>query len=224
MTKHGNLTFTAQRNFLKARFPDLHFQNQDLANTIQKYKNTDKINNDASALLTILMQKKIEDLRWIVKFELDKDNHLTCLFWMTSDQVNLWLKYYDVVINDNTARTNQYQMPFGVFVIIDNKGKTRLVCQVLASDKTLETHIWILECIRRATEQALIVMFTDADPALDAAIPIVFPETYPAHCIFHIAQNLLKNLKAKLGEKWADFIKQFYQYRNSLCEPLFKQR
>ncbi|CAB4426979.1 unnamed protein product [Rhizophagus irregularis] len=67
-------------------------------------------------------------------------------------------------------------------------------------------------------------MFTDADPALDAAIPIVFPETYSAHCIFHIAQNLPKNLKAKLGEKWKDFIKQFYQCRNSLCEPLFKQR
>ena len=78
-------------------------------------------------------------------------------------------------------------MPFGVFVIIDNKGKTHLVCQVLASDETLETYIQILECIRRATEQAPIVMFTDADPALDVAIPIVFPETYPAHYIFHIA-------------------------------------
>ncbi|PKB94832.1 hypothetical protein RhiirA5_437951 [Rhizophagus irregularis] len=54
------------------------------------------------------------------------------------------------------------------------------------------------------------MFITDADPALDAAIPIVFSETYPAH--------------SKLGEKWKDFIKQFYQCRNSLCEPLFKQR
>jgi hypothetical protein len=49
-------------------------------------------------------------------------------------------------------------------------------------------------------------MFTDADPALDAAIPIVFSKIYLAYCIFHIAQNLPKNLKAKLGEKWDDFI------------------
>ncbi|CAB5382637.1 unnamed protein product [Rhizophagus irregularis] len=41
-------------------------------------------------------------------------------------------------------------------------------------------------------------MFTNADPALDAAIPIIFSETYPAHCIFHITQNLPENLKAKL--------------------------
>ena len=60
MTKHGNLTLTVQRNLLKARFPDLHFQDQDLANVIQKFKNADKINNDASALLTILMQKKLK--------------------------------------------------------------------------------------------------------------------------------------------------------------------
>ncbi|EXX54899.1 hypothetical protein RirG_230330 [Rhizophagus irregularis DAOM 197198w] len=207
MTKYGSLTLTAQRNLLKARFPDLHFQDQDLANVIHKYKIADKINNDASALLTTLMQKKAEDLRW-----------------MSPDQVDLWLRYHDVVINDNTARTNQYQMPLGVFIIIDNKCKSRLVCQVLVSDETLNTHVWILECIKKATETAPIVMFTDADPALDAAIPIVFPETYLAHCIFHIAQNLPKNLKAKLGEKWDDFIKQFYQCRNSLCEPLFKQR
>ncbi|PKY30964.1 hypothetical protein RhiirB3_448319 [Rhizophagus irregularis] len=60
MTKHRNLTLTAQRNFLKPRFPVIHFQDQDLANLIQKYKNMDKINNDASALLTMLMQRKLK--------------------------------------------------------------------------------------------------------------------------------------------------------------------
>ncbi|CAG8697337.1 11324_t:CDS:1, partial [Cetraspora pellucida] len=63
ITKHENLSLTVQRSLLKARFPDLHFQDQDLANAIQKYKKSDKINNDASALLTSLMQKKVEDLR-----------------------------------------------------------------------------------------------------------------------------------------------------------------
>lgn len=79
MTKHGNLTLTAQRNLLRARFPEIHFQDQDLANVIQKYKNVNKIDNDASVLLTMLMKKKAEDLRWVVDFELDNDNHLTRL-------------------------------------------------------------------------------------------------------------------------------------------------
>ncbi|PKK56330.1 hypothetical protein RhiirC2_800252 [Rhizophagus irregularis] len=63
MTKYGSLILTAQRNLLKAQFSDLHFQDQDLANVIHKYKIADKVNNDASALLTTLMQKKAEDLR-----------------------------------------------------------------------------------------------------------------------------------------------------------------
>ncbi|CAB5350440.1 unnamed protein product [Rhizophagus irregularis] len=112
MTKHGNLTLTAQRNLLKARFPDIHFQDQDLANVIQKYKNMDKINNDASALLTMLMQKKAEDLRWVVDFELDNDNRLTHLLWMSPDQFKSWARAYLYKIFtagiESTARVEGY--------------------------------------------------------------------------------------------------------------------
>jgi hypothetical protein len=60
-----------------------------LANVIHKYKIADKVNNNASALLITLMQKKAEDLCWIVDFELNKDNRLIHLLWMTSNQVDL---------------------------------------------------------------------------------------------------------------------------------------
>ncbi|CAB4423407.1 unnamed protein product [Rhizophagus irregularis] len=111
MTKHGNLTLTAQRNLLKARFPDIHFQDQDLANVIQKYKNMDKINNDASALLTMLMQKKAEDLRWVVDFELDNDNRLTRLLWMSPDQVELWLNLCEPLFKQRWNKLlNDYPM------------------------------------------------------------------------------------------------------------------
>ncbi|GES92607.1 protein FAR1-related sequence 5-like [Rhizophagus clarus] len=109
-------------------------------------------------------------------------------------------------------------MPLGVFIVIDNKCKTRLVCQALVSDESFDTYVWILNCIKNATNQTPIMMFTNADPALDAVIPIVFPETYAAHCIFHITQNLPKNLKLKLVKNWNNFIKQFYQYHNSLSD------
>ncbi|PKK59279.1 hypothetical protein RhiirC2_795049 [Rhizophagus irregularis] len=98
------------------------------------YEFADKINNDAFVLLTKLMQKKAEDLCWIVDFELDKDNRLTRLLWMSPDQVEP---------------------------------------TILVSDESLDTHIWILNCIKRATNQAPIVMFTDADPSLNAVIPIM---------------------------------------------------
>jgi hypothetical protein len=73
----------------------------------------------------------------------------------------------------------------------------------------------------QATEKQPLVFFTDADPAMDAAIPVQFPNSYHAHCIYHIGQNLPKNLKGKLGQHYSDFIKNFYKCRNSLCEALF---
>ncbi|CAG8678893.1 14198_t:CDS:2, partial [Cetraspora pellucida] len=120
-------------------------KNQDLANAIQKAKSMTKISNDASVLLTFLMQKKLEDPRWVVDFELNNDNSLIRLLWMSSGQ---------------------------------------------------------------AVDKVPIVMFTDEDPALDATIPIAFSETYSAHCIFHIAQNLPKNLKAKF-ERWNKLLNDF---------------
>src|SRR5438046_101888 len=59
---------------------------------------------------------------------------------------------------------------------------------------------------------------------MDAAIPLQFPDSYHTHCIYHIGQNLPKNLKAKLGSLYNDFIVKFYKCRNSLSESLFFSR
>ena len=59
-------------------------------------------------------------------------NELTGLFWMTSQQHNeLWPKYCDIIIHNNTAKTNWYEMAFSLFVGIDNNYKTRILTQAL---------------------------------------------------------------------------------------------
>ncbi|CAG8766355.1 10760_t:CDS:1, partial [Cetraspora pellucida] len=39
---------------------------------------------------------------------------------MTSEQMSLWLEYYNIKPNDNTSKTNRYQMPLSLFLIVDN--------------------------------------------------------------------------------------------------------
>ncbi|CAB4425742.1 unnamed protein product [Rhizophagus irregularis] len=154
MTKHGNLTLTAQRNLLKARFPDIHFQDQDLANVIQKYKNMDKINNDASALLTMLMQKKAEDLRWVVDFELDNDNRLTRLLWMSPDQVELWLNLCEPLFKQRWNRLlNDYPMAKDYLLrTLDQKFKSwaraylyKIFTAGIESTARVEGYNWIIK-------------------------------------------------------------------------------
>ncbi|CAB4485774.1 unnamed protein product [Rhizophagus irregularis] len=108
MTKHANLSITVQRNLLKARFPKINYTDSDLSNAIQRIKIISRSNmyNDASDLLIGLVQKKQENPHFFLKFELDADNRLVRVFWMTPEQIILWIKYHDVIINDNTAKTN----------------------------------------------------------------------------------------------------------------------
>ncbi|CAG8584903.1 9948_t:CDS:2 [Cetraspora pellucida] len=62
-------------------------------------------------------------------------------------------------------------------------------------------HVWILQQIKKATFEAIPhVIFTDADPALLAAIQEEFLMTNAFHCMFHIAQNIPLNLKNNLRD------------------------
>src|SRR5436853_2609408 len=80
---------------------------------------------------------------------------------MSPSQIALWLEYHDVVLNDNTAKTNRYNMPLSLFLIVDNNTKSRLVAQSLVSDEMVETYKWILECTKKATmtEPMVFVVF-----------------------------------------------------------------
>ncbi|PKY28574.1 hypothetical protein RhiirB3_444793 [Rhizophagus irregularis] len=63
-----------------------------------------------------------------------------------------------------------------------------------------------------------VVIITDSDPAVDAAIRQILPSTYLIHCAFHISQNLNKNLRKLLDNDYQIFIHNFYSYRNCIIE------
>jgi hypothetical protein len=224
LTEHGNLPITTQRKLLKAKFPTISILDCDLSNAIQKYKVRPDVIHDASRLLKILIEHKSNDPGWFVDFQLDQDKRLTRLFWMSPAQITLWLEYHDVILNDNTAKTNRYQMPLSLFLVVDNNTKSRLVAQALVSDESVESYKWILECTKKATMTEPLVFVTDADPAMDAAITQIYETTHPIHCIFHISENLPKNVKSKLGDQYESFVQSFFSCRNSLCEELFYER
>ncbi|CAB5311120.1 unnamed protein product [Rhizophagus irregularis] len=68
---------------------------------------------------------------------------------MTPYQVENWVKYSDCVINDVTHKTN---------------------CYGLLIDESLDSHIWMFNNIVEATGIQSVVIITDSDPTVDAAI------------------------------------------------------
>ena len=66
---------------------------------------------------------------------------------MTSQQCNdLWPKFRDIIIYDNTSKTNRYEMALSLFVAIDSNYKTRIVAQALIKYETQADYNWILQC------------------------------------------------------------------------------
>ncbi|CAB4422537.1 unnamed protein product [Rhizophagus irregularis] len=104
---------------------------------------------------------------------------------MTSQQHNeLWLQFHDVVIHDNTAKTNRYEMALSLFPI---------------------------------------VLYMDGDPAMIAAIQIVYPQTQHLLCIYHIIENVKKKARFH-GDMVKNFIRDFYYMRNSYTQTQFDLR
>src|ERR1044072_7103922 len=180
---------------------------------------------DAASLLTKLLEFQANDPAWFVKPLLDDtSNRLIGIFWMSPEQREKWSKFYDIIIHDNTARTNKYNYPLSLFILIDNYNKSRLAAQAFVQDERQETYEWILQCCFEACEVLPLTFVTDGDPAMIATASVVFPKTHHMQCLFHIYQNLPKNLRSCLGSLYQEFLKDFKEVQRAYCESVFERR
>jgi transposase-like protein len=108
-------------------------------------------------------------------------------------------------------------MALSLFVGIDNNFKTRVLAQALTKYETQADYIWILHCTLKATNDlSPLVLYTDGDPAMLAAVQVVYPQTRHLLCIYHIMENIKKKAKALLrSDMVKNFIEDFYHMRNS---------
>uniref|UniRef100_U9UGH7 MULE transposase domain-containing protein n=1 Tax=Rhizophagus irregularis (strain DAOM 181602 / DAOM 197198 / MUCL 43194) TaxID=747089 RepID=U9UGH7_RHIID len=117
---------------------------------------------------------------------------------MSSSQQELYKRFSDIVLNDNTCKTNKYNMYLSVFMIKDNYGRFRNVANALIEDELSSTYTWILQCLVKATDNIIPKSFwTDSEPGLINAVAQVFPNTSHFY--------------------------SFYACRNALCIEIFEQ-
>ena len=134
---------------------------------------------------------------------------------MSPTQQELYQRFSDVVLNDNTCKTNKYNMYLSVFMIKDNYGKFRNVANALVEDELASTYVWILQCLTKATNTVPKSFWTDSEPGLINAVSQVFPDTPHFYCLFHIWQNIIKHLKSKIPD-FSKFSKTFFSCQNAL--------
>ena len=90
---------------LQKRFPETVIHPKNVYNAICHFWNgQNKSKTDAAETFERLMKLQREEHGWFVKARLEgEDSHLTGLFWMRPSQIELWRRFHDVAINDNTS-------------------------------------------------------------------------------------------------------------------------
>jgi hypothetical protein len=113
-----------QLEILKKKYPQHVFNKQDIYNSIYKLREKYSEETDSGLLLNSLFEKMTEDPCWKVFIRHSgNERRLSGIFWMSPSQQDLYQKFHDVILNDNTCKTNKYNMYLSVFMIRDNYGK-----------------------------------------------------------------------------------------------------
>ena len=62
-----------------------------------------------------------------IQLLINTDSDKLCdIFWMTLNQILLWSYYSDIILHDNISKTNKYNYPLSLFILVNNDGKSRL--------------------------------------------------------------------------------------------------
>jgi MULE transposase domain/FAR1 DNA-binding domain len=216
----GCLGTKACMNLLKEKYPAVNLTIRQIGNLIAKVKTSQTQSEDASVFINFVAS--LSSNGGFSNYSVDGNLRLDRVFWMTAEQIDLFNSFSDVVITDTTAHSNCFMMPLMFFVGIDNHNNSRILAQALLPDETCASYQWAFEQMNSATGNWPEMVFCDSDPALCSVLDQL-PCTY-MNCIWHLMQNLTKNLRPKLkSEVFQLFIGRFLTISRIKHIPTFEE-
>ncbi|KAL4591000.1 hypothetical protein LXL04_003948 [Taraxacum kok-saghyz] len=142
--------------------------------------------------------------------EVDSENRLEHIVWCPVHCFELYQKYRDVVVFDTTYKVNSYDMSFGIFVGIDNHGRTILLGCALLRNEKLNTFEWLFKNFTLLMKMSPKTILTDQDPWMKQAIETVMPYTKHAFCIWHITTKFGSWFTSVLRSEYSSWCIEFY--------------
>ena len=157
---------------------------------------------------------------------------LTRMFWMNDGQVSTAKLYGDILVIDVCENRNLYRMYLTTLIVINGDNQARNVAYALHDSQDTDTFAWILNNFENAWRSESDVLskfnpvkaiFSDRDLAIRKAIQLELPNAFHGLCLFHINENLRKNLFSKLGSSWIAFRARFWDTYRVGSESTFEE-
>ena len=93
----------------------------DVYNFIYNIEGVKQKEFDAEEFLKLLDQIKQENENFLYYIHINEETQrLEHVIWMYPEQRINYSQFYDVVVFDNTYKTNKFQMPFRIFIGVNN--------------------------------------------------------------------------------------------------------
>jgi len=93
--------------------------------------------------MSLLDNMKTNDVGMEILFKLDDDGKIKSMLLCTGKNRADYAKFGDVVTFDTTYRTNLYNLPFGLFVGVNNHFQSIVFGGVLLTNEKIEYFEWV---------------------------------------------------------------------------------
>ena len=105
--------------------------------------NREQAEDDIKKTLDLISDLRKSDPGFMFSVETDEDGRIKTLMWTNSRSRMQYGHFGDVISFDTTFKTNMYDMPFGLFVGVNNHFQTVLLGGVLMTDEKIESFRWV---------------------------------------------------------------------------------
>ncbi|KAM0894146.1 hypothetical protein ACQ4PT_024649 [Festuca glaucescens] len=178
----------------------------------------ESIEGDMSKTLEVFARIKARDPGFSVSIDLDDQKRVRSLLFAHGSSRIDYASFGDVVTFDTTYRTNLYNLPFGLFVGVNNHFQSIIFGGVLLTEETIDAFKWTFRnFVSMMGKDAPQTILTDQCHQMRVAIEAELPDTRHRWCKWHV----LRKAKESLGpvySKNSTFKRELHELLDQIVE------
>lgn len=105
--------------------------------------NKEHSDSDARKTMDILSEMKANDPAFNYIVQVDEESRIKTLMWVNGNSIDQFMCFGDAITFDTTYRTNLYDMPFGLFVGVNNHFQSIIFGGAMLRDEKEDTFRWV---------------------------------------------------------------------------------